>query len=307
VSISDGACDPEDTRSLGATLRYILRQAAIAGAESVRARLPLDPSLYDLYRDSSCGFVPSLWQSSEGGNMLQVLSLRGLLKAIAPKLTERLRTAEQATGEVGLRVQRETIGLAWDGERVTVEEAKGDWVELGQDRVMKLVLGLVPVEQIVGGDMEDVAMLRAAFPVQRTATYRESDEEGHQSSRIDYAKPMDSKKAGHPFEMCISTISTGMPLCDYHSHLTQWEFYYVLSGKGHVRLEEGNVPIQKGDAIMCHPGEPHQVVNDGEVDLIVQIIANNPQFDACFYPDRDSWGFAGPDAPSELKGRLYRL
>lgn len=170
VSISDGACDPEDTRPLGATLRYVLRQAAIAGAESVRARLPLDPSLYDLYRDSSCGFVPSLWQSSEGGNMLQVLSLRGLLEAIAPELTKRLRTAEQATGEVGFRVRGETVGLAWDGERVTVGEGRGDLVALGQDGMMKMVLGLVPVEQVVERERGDVAMLRAAFPVQGTAT-----------------------------------------------------------------------------------------------------------------------------------------
>ncbi len=170
VSISDGACDPEDTRPLGATLRYVLREAAIAGAESVRARLPLDPSLYDLYRDSSCGFVPSLWQSSEGGNMLQVLSLRGLLEAIATELTERLRTAKQAPGEVGLRVRGETVGLAWDGERVTVGEGKGDGVALGQDEVMKMVLGLVPVEQVVEGARADVDLLRAAFPVQGTAT-----------------------------------------------------------------------------------------------------------------------------------------
>lgn len=170
VSISDGACDPGDTRPLRATLRYVLRQAAIAGAESVRARLPLDPSLYDLYRDSSCGFVPSLWQSSEGGNMLQVLSLRGLLEAIAPELTARLRTAKQATGEVGLRVREETVGLAWDGERLTVGERKGDWMALGQNGVMKMVLGLVPVEQVIEGEREDVAMLRAAFPVQGTAT-----------------------------------------------------------------------------------------------------------------------------------------
>ena len=102
--------------------------------------------------------------------MLQVLSLRGLLEAIAPELTERLRTAKQATGEVGLRVRGETVGLAWDGERLTVGEGKGDWVEVGQDGVMKMVLGLVPVEQVVVGEREDVAMLRAAFPVQGTAT-----------------------------------------------------------------------------------------------------------------------------------------
>ncbi|MDA0711431.1 MAG: GNAT family N-acetyltransferase [bacterium] len=170
VSISDGACDLGDIRPLGATLRYVLREAAIAGAESVRARLPLDPLLYDLYRDSSCGFVPSLWQSSEGGNMFQVLSLRGLFEAIANELAERLQTAEQVPGKIVLRVREETIGLDWDGDRVTVGEGNGDGVMLGQDGVMKMVLGLVPVEQVVEGTRADVALLRAAFPVQGTAT-----------------------------------------------------------------------------------------------------------------------------------------
>ena len=170
VSISSGACDLSDTRPFGETLRYVLRQAAIAGAESVRARLPLDPTLYDLYRDASCGFVPSLWQSSEGGNMLQVLSLRGLLEAIVPELTVRLCTAEQTPGEVGLRVRGETVGLVWDGERVTVDERRGSGVDLGQDDLMKMILGLVSVDQVVKGEKRDVATLRAAFPVQATAT-----------------------------------------------------------------------------------------------------------------------------------------
>jgi len=170
VSISDGACDPEDARLLGATVRYVLRQAAIAGAESVKAQLPLDPSLYAMYRDSSCGFVPSLWHSSEGGNMLQVLNLRRLLEALAAELTERLQTSTLAAGEVNLRVREETVGLVWDGKSVSVGASKEGWVELGQDGMMKMVLGLVPVEQVVKGEGKDMAMLRAAFPIQGTAT-----------------------------------------------------------------------------------------------------------------------------------------
>lgn len=170
VSISNAACNLEDTRPLGATLRYVLRQAAIAGAKSVSAKLPLDPSLYNLYRDSSCGFIPSLWQSSEGGNMLQVLSLKRLLEAIAPELTERLRAAEQAAGEVSLHVEKETAGWMWNGEQIIVTNGKGDGILLGQDEMMKMVLGLVPVEQVLKDVSGNVAMLRAAFPTQGTAT-----------------------------------------------------------------------------------------------------------------------------------------
>jgi predicted N-acetyltransferase YhbS len=170
VSIYDAACDLKNTPPLGATLRYILRQAAIAGAESVRSRLPLDPSLYNLYRDSSCGFVPTLWQSSEGGNMLQVLSLKELLNAISAELTQRLKTAEQTPGEVNICVRDETVKVVWDGKQITVKDDKKEGIELGQDGMMKMVLGLMQVEQIVKGKKKEVALLRELFPVQATAT-----------------------------------------------------------------------------------------------------------------------------------------
>lgn len=170
VSISDGASDPADPRPLGEALRYVLRHAAIAGAEWVRARLPLDPSLYGLYRDASCGFTPSLWHSSEGGNMVQVLSLRGLLEAIAPELTDRLSAAEMGTREIGIRVKEEAVRVAWDGERVTVSEEETDSVAVGQDGLMKMVLGLLPVEHVVEKGREEMEMLRLMFPVQGTAT-----------------------------------------------------------------------------------------------------------------------------------------
>ncbi|MBS10302.1 MAG: hypothetical protein CME19_01700 [Gemmatimonadetes bacterium] len=170
VSISDAACDPAWTAPLGESLRYLLRQAAVSGAESVRARLPLDPTLYDLYRDASCGFIPSLWQSSEGGNMLQILSLRRLLEEIAPELAARAKTAGLPGTDVTLRVQDETVGIVWNGKSVVVGDASMDPVELGQDGLMKLILGLLPAEQVVSRDRTDASILRTLFPVQPTAT-----------------------------------------------------------------------------------------------------------------------------------------
>lgn len=170
VSISDAACNPQNTQPLGETLRYILRQAAIAKAESVKARLPLDPSLYNLYRDASCGFIPSLWQSSEGGNMLQVLSLKDLLETIVLTLEERLQAAKQTACEVVLQVREETVGVIWDGKKVNISKRKKAGVVLGQDEIMKMVLGLTPVEQILQEQTESAAFLKAAFPMQGTAT-----------------------------------------------------------------------------------------------------------------------------------------
>jgi hypothetical protein len=33
------------------------------------------------------------------------------------------------------------------------------------------------------------------------------------------------------------------------------------------------------------PGEPHQIINDSEKDLVFYIIADNPLGESCYYPD----------------------
>ena len=102
--------------------------------------------------------------------MLQILSLRKLLEDLAPELTGRARTAGLPKGAVALHVREETVGLTWNGESVTIGEASNCPVELGQDVLMKLVLGLLPAEQVVRGSTEVVDTLNALFPAQPTAT-----------------------------------------------------------------------------------------------------------------------------------------
>ncbi len=102
--------------------------------------------------------------------MLQILSLRRLLEEIAPELAARAKTAGLPGTDVTLRVQDETVGIVWNGKSVVVGDASMDPVELGQDGLMKLILGLLPAEQVVSRDRTDASILRTLFPVQPTAT-----------------------------------------------------------------------------------------------------------------------------------------
>src|ERR1041385_3339345 len=46
-------------------------------------------------------------------------------------------------------------------------------------------------------------------------------------------------------------------LYPYHTHSAQWEFYYVLSGKGVARHKDGTTAIETGDAFIFQPEQPH--------------------------------------------------
>src|SRR5580700_5512047 len=98
----------------------------------------------------------------------------------------------------------------------------------------------------------------------------------------------------HPFDVEICRIPPGKTPYPYHSHSAQWEFYHVISGGGTVRHKDGTTPIESGDAFVFKPGEPHQIINDREGDLILYVVADNPIGESCHYPDSDKWAVRSP-------------
>lgn len=93
----------------------------------------------------------------------------------------------------------------------------------------------------------------------------------------------------HPFDVEICRIPPGQTPYPYHSHSAQWEFYHVMSGRGVVRHQAGATPIETGDAFIFQPGEPHQITNDGNEDLLLYVVADNPVGESCHYPDSNKW------------------
>ena len=121
---------------------------------------------------------------------------------------------------------------------------------------------------------------------------RRSPKGTYEYEGANYAIPMNAQDDGHPFDMMLIRIPPGKRPWPYHSHAGQWEFYYVMEGEGEMRLDNGPVPIREGDAMMCPPGEAHQLDNTGGGDLVIQIISNTPPVDICYYPDSDKWAAA---------------
>jgi uncharacterized cupin superfamily protein len=99
----------------------------------------------------------------------------------------------------------------------------------------------------------------------------------------------------HPFDIEIARLEPGSVPFPYHSHSAQWEFYHIVSGSGTVRHEAGTTPVEPGDAFMFKPGEAHVIINDGTVDLIFYVVADNPIGESAHYPDSDKWMVRSPE------------
>ncbi len=99
----------------------------------------------------------------------------------------------------------------------------------------------------------------------------------------------------HPFDVEIMRVPPGTSSCPFHSHSAQWEFFHVISGTGIARHAGGKTPIETGEAFLFKPGEPHQLINDGSVDLVVYVVADNPIGESCYYPDSKKWIVYSPE------------
>src|SRR5215211_919369 len=102
-------------------------------------------------------------------------------------------------------------------------------------------------------------------------------------------------KTRHPFDVEITRIAPGQTPYPYHSHSAQWEFYYVISGSGLARHQEGTTPIGSGDAFLFGPDEPHQFTNNSSEDLLLFVIADIPIGESAFYPDSKKWLVRSPE------------
>jgi len=105
----------------------------------------------------------------------------------------------------------------------------------------------------------------------------------------------------HPFDVEILRIAPGKTPYPYHLHSAQWEFYHIISGSGKVRDEEGNTPVEAGDAFIFEPGQAHQIFNVGVEDLVVYVVADNPIGEFWHYPDSKKWGVSLPKRGTMLR------
>jgi uncharacterized cupin superfamily protein len=121
------------------------------------------------------------------------------------------------------------------------------------------------------------------------------------SIALGHVKDSDSKRESHPFDVELCSVPPGKSPCPFHLHSAQSEMYIVVSGKGLIRTREKTEAIVAGDTMYFAPGDAHQVLNNGETDLVFYIVADNPVGETSYYPDSDKWGL-----PMNVNGPILR-
>ncbi|BBH12699.1 MULTISPECIES: cupin domain-containing protein [Chromobacterium] len=85
----------------------------------------------------------------------------------------------------------------------------------------------------------------------------------------------------------LTRLPPGRAGCPFHSHAREDEIFYVLSGRGVLRLGDSLQEIGPGDCISCPAGTgvAHQIANPFDQDLVYLGIGVNDPHEVCVYPD----------------------
>ena len=113
-----------------------------------------------------------------------------------------------------------------------------------------------------------------------------------------------SKKLGFN----VTVVPPGKRAWPYHLHHVNEEMYFVLEGRGSIRIGKSRHRIRKGDLISLPPGRgsAHQIVNDSKAPLRYLAVSTMEAPDVAEYPDSGKLGiFAGtPPGRRPTKGAL---
>ena len=87
----------------------------------------------------------------------------------------------------------------------------------------------------------------------------------------------------------LDTVPPGAHSTKYHTHSTQEEFFYVLSGTGTLRLNAEEQPVAAGHFLgkPAGTGIAHTFRNTGAEPLVILDIGTVDGEDTCYYPDED--------------------
>ena len=101
----------------------------------------------------------------------------------------------------------------------------------------------------------------------------------------------------------ITAVPPGKRAFPAHNHRINEEMFFILEGRGELRVGAQSWPVRAGDVIACPPGGPetaHQLINTGDAELKYLAVSTKLSPEICEYPDSGKFGVLaeyppGPD------------
>lgn len=86
----------------------------------------------------------------------------------------------------------------------------------------------------------------------------------------------------HPSNVRVYWLPPGKSNYPYHWHETHEEVFYIISGSGIVKTEEGDKPLRPGDVLVCPTNlqGAHMITNPSETEDLVYL-----EFDTISFPE----------------------
>lgn len=91
----------------------------------------------------------------------------------------------------------------------------------------------------------------------------------------------------------LTQVAPGKAAYPFHSHRANDEMFFVVAGRGELRLGDRRHPVKAGDLIGCPCGGPetaHQLLNTGAEPLRYLAISTQVDPEICEYPDSGKVG-----------------
>lgn len=103
----------------------------------------------------------------------------------------------------------------------------------------------------------------------------------------------------------VYEIPPGKKAFLYHFHHANEELFYILSGRGIVRVPEGEKEIKPGDFILAPPGKDgaHQLMNSSQEPLKYIAISTMIAPEVVEYPDSEKIFVMSEEAPGGEKSQ----